>query len=71
MEQPLVTKRKIVEDYNDVMVLKQPRASASSINVAIIVPFRDLHKSQKRHEHLNKFVPYMEKFLINNESRCL
>ncbi|CAK9013390.1 4-GalTase 1) (Beta4Gal-T1) (b4Gal-T1) (Beta-N-acetylglucosaminyl-glycolipid beta-1 [Durusdinium trenchii] len=31
--------------------------------VAIIVPFRDLHKAQRRKEHLDKFVPHMSKYL--------
>lgn len=33
------------------------------VNVAIIVPFRDLHVAQRRSEHLKKFVPHMEKVL--------
>jgi len=52
---------------------KPPAASLSSVDalldvadttsVAIIVPFRDLHKEQKRSEHLSKFVPHMIRFL--------
>lgn len=33
------------------------------ISLAIIVPFRDLHKDQRRAEHLKKFIPHMEQFL--------
>merc|ERR1719464_44288 len=36
---------------------------ADTTNVAIIVPFRDLHVEQKRSEHLSKFVPHMISFL--------
>ncbi|CAN0283003.1 unnamed protein product, partial [Phaeothamnion confervicola] len=31
--------------------------------VAIIVPFRDLHKEQQRKQHLDKFVPHMTTFM--------
>lgn len=36
---------------------------ADTTNVAVIVPFRDLHVEQKRSEHLSKFVPHMVSFL--------
>ena len=36
---------------------------AETTNVAIIVPFRDLHPEQNRQEHLNKFLPHMNEFL--------
>lgn len=36
---------------------------ADATSVAIIVPFRDLHPSQQRAQHLAKFVPHMHKFL--------
>lgn len=36
---------------------------ADSTSVAVIVPFRDLHKEQKRGEHLKQFIPHMMKFL--------
>ena len=36
---------------------------ADTTNVAIIVPFRDLHVEQKRSEHLSKFIPHMITFL--------
>lgn len=42
---------------------------ADTTSVAIIVPFRDLHKEQKRSEHLSKFVPHMIKFLSDLQSR--
>ena len=35
----------------------------SKTNVAIIVPFRDLHPSQNRAQHLARFVPHMTAFL--------
>ncbi|VEU43456.1 unnamed protein product [Pseudo-nitzschia multistriata] len=38
---------------------------ADTTSVAIIVPFRDLHKEQKRSEHLSKFIPHMIRFLGN------
>jgi len=38
-------------------------ALADSTSVAIIVPYRDLHKEQQRAAHLQKFVPHMTKFL--------
>ena len=34
--------------------------------VAVIVPFRDAHKEQKRSEHLRKFIPHMARFLAEN-----
>ena len=36
---------------------------ADTTNVAIIVPFRDLHVEQKRSEHLSMFAPHMVSFL--------
>lgn len=33
------------------------------LKVAIIVPFRDLHKEQNRRQHLNQFVPRMMEFM--------
>ena len=38
---------------------------ADTTNVAIIVPFRDLHVEQKRSEHLSKFIPHMITFLTD------
>mmetsp|Transcript_22489 Transcript_22489/g.27721 ORF Transcript_22489/g.27721 Transcript_22489/m.27721 type:complete len:395 (+) Transcript_22489:99-1283(+) len=38
-------------------------ALADKTNVAIIVPFRDLHPEQQRSKHLEEFVPHMNKFL--------
>lgn len=37
-------------------------------NVAIIVPFRDLHPEQNRSKHLEKFIPYMVEFLRKAKS---
>mmetsp|Transcript_26804 Transcript_26804/g.39659 ORF Transcript_26804/g.39659 Transcript_26804/m.39659 type:complete len:389 (-) Transcript_26804:818-1984(-) len=36
---------------------------AESTNVAIIVPYRDLHPAQNRSKHLEKFIPHMLEFL--------
>lgn len=36
---------------------------ADSTSVAIIVPFRDLHKEQNRAQHLKLFIPHMIQFL--------
>mmetsp|Transcript_64833 Transcript_64833/g.76113 ORF Transcript_64833/g.76113 Transcript_64833/m.76113 type:complete len:402 (-) Transcript_64833:461-1666(-) len=36
---------------------------SESSNVAIIVPFRDLHPEQNRSKHLAKFLPHMTSFL--------
>lgn len=36
---------------------------AGSTNLAIIVPYRDLHASQQRAQHLATFVPHMHSFL--------
>jgi hypothetical protein len=38
-------------------------ALADTTNVAIIVPYRDLHVEQKREAHLKQFVPHMISFL--------
>jgi hypothetical protein len=38
-------------------------ALADTTNVAIIVPYRDLHVEQKRAAHLAQFVPHMIQFL--------
>lgn len=38
-------------------------AGDGGVKVAVIVPFRDLHREQRRGEHLKRFVPYMEDFL--------
>lgn len=36
---------------------------ADKTNVAIIVPFRDIHPEQNRSKHLQRFIPYMKQFL--------
>ena len=38
-------------------------ALADTTNVAIIVPYRDLHVEQKRAAHLKQFIPHMIQFL--------
>jgi len=38
-------------------------ASSDSTCVAIIVPYRDIHPSQNRSKHLEKFIPHMHSFL--------
>jgi hypothetical protein len=38
-------------------------ALADTTNIAIIVPYRDLHAEQKRAAHLQQFVPHMISFL--------
>jgi hypothetical protein len=38
-------------------------ALADSTNIAIIVPYRDLHPEQNRSKHLTSFVPHMIQFL--------
>ena len=48
---------------------KEEEGNASheqSTSAAIIVSFRDLHETQKRSEHLRRFIPYMVDFL----SKC-
>lgn len=40
-------------------------ALADATNIAIIVPYRDLHVEQNRAKHLQKFVPHMIHFLKN------
>jgi hypothetical protein len=45
---------------------------ADSRSVAIIVPYRDLHASQQRAQHVAKFVPHMHKFLgdLQKQKKC-
>ena len=38
-------------------------AELDATSVAVIVPYRDLHKEQQRAAHLRKFVPHMVQFL--------
>lgn len=38
-------------------------SSSDSTCVAIIVPYRDIHPSQNRSKHLEKFIPHMHSFL--------
>jgi len=50
----------------------KPSSSSASatppINVAIIVPFRDLHPSQNRSHHLSLFCPHIHTFLSSSSS---
>ena len=46
------------------MIKCDPETLASSDRVAIIVPYRDLHKDQKRHEQLKDFVPKMTQCVL-------
>ena len=39
------------------------KTKRSADRVAIIVPFQDTHKEQKRKAHLDQFIPYMKAFL--------
>lgn len=43
-----------------------PNDISINCDVAIIVPFRDIHKEQKRSEHLARFVPAMTQFLSSS-----
>jgi hypothetical protein len=66
-------KRPPPSDDSSNPVLKRPRpvekdpflALADATNIAIIVPFRDLHVEQNRGKHLQRFVPHMIQFLKN------
>mmetsp|Transcript_11116 Transcript_11116/g.26797 ORF Transcript_11116/g.26797 Transcript_11116/m.26797 type:complete len:380 (+) Transcript_11116:70-1209(+) len=42
-----------------------PFLALDATNVAIIVPYRDLHPEQNRAKHLEQFVPHMVRFLKN------
>jgi len=44
-------------------------ALADTTNIAIIVPYRDLHSEQKRAAHLAQFVPHMIQFLTALQQR--
>jgi hypothetical protein len=52
-------KKSAAADVDDDALL----ALADTTNVAIIVPFRDLHAEQKRSAHLKQFIPHMIQFL--------
>ncbi len=49
-------------------VRTEVRGEEEKVKVAIIVPFRDLHKEQEREKHLARFVPYMTKFLEGTDT---
>jgi hypothetical protein len=57
---PIATKAKMMEEQ---LQKKKLKTSLSLPSVAIIVPYRDLHKSQNRAKHLSKFIPYMKQYL--------
>lgn len=64
--QPSSTKRPRVEKTGASKSLDNVDALlalADTTNVAIIVPYRDLHVEQKRAAHLKQFVPHMIQFL--------
>ena len=42
---------------------KRMKVSKDARSVAIIVPFRDIHKEQNRSKHLSQFLPHMQQFL--------
>ena len=42
------------------------KAKKSADRVAVIVPFQDAHKEQKRKAQLDQFIPHMESFLNRN-----
>lgn len=56
------TKRPRMEQDVDALL-----ALADTTNVAIIVPYRDLHAEQKRAAHLKKFIPHMVQFLSKTQ----
>ena len=62
-------KRPLEESVKEEIAVKRhesgPKAAPSMPTpvVGIIVPFRDLHKEQKRSQHLNQFIPEMSRFL--------
>lgn len=47
-----------------------PFLDLDATNVAIIVPYRDLHPEQNRAKHLEQFVPHMVKFLGNLQRKA-
>lgn len=47
---------------NKSLSMKAP--APEKIKVAIIVPFRDLHETQKRQQHLDEFIPRMTAFML-------
>jgi hypothetical protein len=50
-------------DEEDVRSGASSSSNPTPQKTAVIVPFRDLHKSQKRKEHLDTFIPAMSKYL--------
>lgn len=68
-------KLKEFESKNNPETKRQKLASTDTdsipqimIRLAVIVPFRDLHKEQDRTIHLNRFTDYMPKFLAKKAS---
>mmetsp|Transcript_3141 Transcript_3141/g.4861 ORF Transcript_3141/g.4861 Transcript_3141/m.4861 type:complete len:315 (+) Transcript_3141:84-1028(+) len=49
---------------------EEVKSESSNIDVAIIVPFRDIHSEQRRSEHLARFIPEMTAFLQKSRSNC-
>jgi hypothetical protein len=63
---PITAKAKLMEEQQQKKKKRVKSSSSSSSvlpSVAIIVPYRDLHKSQNRAKHLTKFIPYMKQYL--------
>ena len=58
-------KRSFEEGDASALPLKTKRRSD---RVAIIVPFQDAHKQQKRRAQLDQFIPYMKSFLSKNSA---
>jgi hypothetical protein len=48
---------------------KNERSKEDAVHIAIIVPFRDLHKEQKRKEQLDIFIPTMQSYLKRSGQR--
>lgn len=55
-------RKRILTEKSESMTPKAAKISQQP-NVAIIVPFQDLHEAQKRSAHMKMFVPHMEKYL--------
>lgn len=61
LEQGNSSRKRSLEDRSYPEVKKRETEIAPV--VAIIVPFRDLHKEQKRSQHLKRFIPEISQFL--------
>jgi hypothetical protein len=61
--QPISTTKKRPRIQDNTVQSASNNASSDSTCVAIIVPYRDIHPSQNRSKHLEKFIPHMHSFL--------